>query len=89
MIEALIAAGASVFVGLLAFFGVVYTNRKSNDKMQNEMITSQALTDEKLKELTREVREHNNFAVHIPVMQEQIKEMQRDIKELKGYHKPQ
>lgn len=32
-----------------------------------------AATDAKLEELTREVREHNNFARRMPVVEEQIK----------------
>ena len=35
--------------------------------------TQQAVTDTKLDELTREVREHNNFARRVPVLEEQIK----------------
>ena len=34
---------------------------------------SQAVTDTKLEELTREVREHNNFAKRVPVLEEQMK----------------
>ena len=39
-------------------------------------------------ELTREVRAHNNFAQRMPVVEQQIKDITADIKELKGYHKP-
>ena len=34
---------------------------------------AQAVTDTKIDELTREVREHNNFARRMPVVEEQIK----------------
>ena len=34
---------------------------------------AQAVTDVNLSELTREVREHNNFAQRVPVLEEQIK----------------
>ena len=37
------------------------------------MVKAQAVTDTKLEELTREVREHNNFARRMPVVEEQIK----------------
>ena len=43
---------------------------------------SQAVTDTKLAELTREVREHNNFARRMPVVEERIKEMDRRISDL-------
>lgn len=48
---------------------------------------TQAVTDVKIDELTREVREHNNFARRMPVLEEQIKSILADIQELKGYHK--
>lgn len=48
---------------------------------------TQAVTDVKIEELTREVREHNNFARRMPVLEEQVKSMRSDIQELKGYHK--
>ena len=43
----------------------------------------QAVTDTKIEELTREVREHNNFAKRMPVVEEQIKRIKDDMLELK------
>ena len=88
MIEALISAGASLFVGVLTFIGVIITNSRSNSKMQNEMKTSQAVTDERISELTREVRLHNNFAQRIPVIEEQIKVVNHRVGNLEQFHKP-
>ena len=48
---------------------------------------AQAVTDTKLEELTREVREHNGFAQKIPVMQEQIKVINHRIEDLEGAKK--
>ena len=48
---------------------------------------SQAVTDTKLEELTREVREHNGFAQKIPVMQEQIKVINHRIEDLEQLNK--
>ena len=62
MTETLISAGASVLVGALALIGVIITNNRANNKMQNKMTTAQAVTDERISELTREVRMHNDFA---------------------------
>lgn len=70
---ALIAAGASVVVGVLSLVGVIITNNSSNRKIQNQLTTSQAVTNCKIDELQREVREHNNFARRMPVVEEQIK----------------
>lgn len=61
--------------GGLTLLGVLISNSKS-----------QAVTETKLEELTREVREHNNFARRMPVVEEQIKEMKAEVKELKKYH---
>ena len=38
---------------------------------------SQAVTETKLDALTREVREHNNFARRMPVVEVQIRDMER------------
>ena len=43
---------------------------------------SQAVTETKLDELTREVREHNNFARRMPVVEEQIKGINRRLSDL-------
>ena len=88
IVVALISAGASVLVGVLALIGVMITNSKANKKMQNNLETSQAVTDTKIEELTREVRLHNNFAEKIPVIQEQIKVMNHRVSDLEYFHKP-
>lgn len=82
MVQALISAGASVFVGLLSLIGVVISNRRSNDKMQNDLKVAQAVTDEKISELTREVRRHNDFASRIPVLEEKVKVQNHRIDDL-------
>lgn len=48
--------------GAVTLIGVLIANSKA-----------QAVTDTRLDELTREVREHNNFAHRVPVLEEQIK----------------
>lgn len=88
MIEALISAGAAVVVGLFSLVGVMITNSRSNNKMQNEMKTGQAVTDERISELTREVRMHNDFARRIPVIEEQLKVVNHRVKDLEQLHKP-
>lgn len=63
----------ALITGGLALIGVVLTNMMSNNKMEQKLEVSQAVTDTKIDELTREVREHNNFAQRLPVVEEQIK----------------
>ena len=63
----------AIITGIFAFLGVVITNYSSNKKVEQQLETSQAVTDTKIDELTREVRKHNNFAERIPVIEEKIK----------------
>ena len=88
MTETLISAGAAIVVGLLSLVGVMITNSRANSKMQNDIKTSQAVTDERISELTREVRLHNNFAQRIPVIEEQIKVANHRVSDLEKLHKP-
>ena len=60
----LVAIMPSVITGVLTVVGVVISNK-----------TSQAVTDTKIEELTREVREHNNFAKRMPVVEEKIENL--------------
>jgi hypothetical protein len=84
-VEAIITA---LITGGLALAGVIITNVSGNRKMQSQLEKSQAVTDTKLDELTREVREHNGFARRMPVVEEQIKVINHRIEDLEGFHKP-
>ena len=88
MAEALIAAGSAIAVGVLSLVGVIITNSRSNNKMQNDMRTAQAVTDERLSELTREVHLHNNFAQRVPVIEEQVKVVNHRVADLERFHQP-
>lgn len=68
---------ASLLTGAVTLIGVLIANSKA-----------QAVTETKLEELTREVREHNNFARRMPVVEEQIRVISRRLEELEGFHKP-
>lgn len=68
MMDSIIAA---VITGALTLLGVILANNKA-----------QAVTETKLDELTREVREHNNFAKRMPVVEEQIKVINHRIEDL-------
>lgn len=71
MTQVLISAAASIIVGILTLLGVLASNSKA-----------QAVTDTKLEDLTREVREHNQFARRMPVVEEQIKVINHRIDDL-------
>lgn len=80
--EAFIAAGASIVVGILSLVGVIITNDNSNKKIETRLDKQQAVMDCKIDELTREVREHNNFAKRMPVVEEQIKVINHRIQDI-------
>lgn len=70
---------AAVITGIITLTGVLIANGKS-----------QAVTDTKLDELTREVREHNTMISRVPVLEEQLKvanhrieDLERDIQYLR------
>ena len=75
MTETIIVA---LITGGLSLLGVIITSNKTTKE--------QAVTDTKLEELTREVREHNNFARRVPVLEEQIKVINHRIADLEQSH---
>jgi hypothetical protein len=77
----------SIITGGLALVGVVISSRVTLSKIQQQILINQAVTDTKLEELTREVREHNNFARRMPVVEQEISHINDDIHTLKEYHK--
>ncbi len=77
--EAIISA---LITGGLSLAGVFLANLSASRKMQAHMEKSQAVTDTKLDELTREVREHNGFARRMPVVEEQIRVINHRIHDL-------
>ena len=77
----------ALITGGLALVGVILSNKSTENKIQNQILTNQAVTNTELKELTREVREHNNFARRVPVVEEQIKVLNHRIEDLEGYYK--
>lgn len=77
--EAVIVA---LITGGLSLAGVVITCMATAKKNETTMRVSQAVTDTKIDELTREVRLHNGFAEKIPVIQEQIRVINHRLEDL-------
>ena len=67
---------SAMIAGAVTLAGVLVANSRS-----------QAVTDTKLEELTREVRAHNNFAQRIPVLEEQMKVVNHRIADLEANEK--
>ena len=72
----------AVIVALITLAGTVITVLAASRKTDEHIRITQAVTDTKLDELTREVREHNNFAKRMPVVEEQIKVINHRIEDL-------
>lgn len=67
----------AIITGGLSLAGVIVSNISSGRRVEESLRTAQAVTDTKLEELTREVREHNNFAHRVPVLEEKVKSLER------------
>ena len=77
----------ALITGGLALVGVIISNKSTESKIQQQLIVNQAVYDTKLEELTRVVREHNNFAKRMPVVENEIVHINEEIHKLEGYHK--
>lgn len=75
----------AMITGGLALLGVILTSISSNKSIEHKIETAQAVTDTKVDELTREVREHNNFARRMPVVEEQIKVINHRLEDLERH----
>jgi hypothetical protein len=73
MLETILTA---VITGAVTLVGILIANGKA-----------QAITETKIEELTREVREHNNFARRMPVVEEKLKGIDHRLDNLEGFHK--
>ena len=72
----------AIITGGLTLLGKIISNISSNKKIETNLKIQQAVTDTKIEALTSEVREHNNFAKRMPVVEEQIKVINHRIDDL-------
>ena len=68
----------------LTLIGVIITNMRSNQTIENQLATTQAVMDTKIDMLTEEVKKHNNFAARMPVVEEQIKVINHRLDDLEN-----
>ena len=76
------AIAVALITGGLSLLGVIATCMVTARRNETSLKISQAVTDTKIQELTREVRLHNGFAQRLPVVEEQIKVMNHRISDL-------
>lgn len=81
MSEAVIVA---LITGGLSLIGTVLTVLATSSKTNTTLRINQAVTDTKIDALTKEVKEHNNFAKRMPVVEEQIKVINHRLDDLEN-----
>ena len=79
MSEAIIVA---IITGLISLSGTVLTIWATTKKQNQEFQVNQAVIQTEMRELTREVRAHNDFARRVPVLEEQMRTANQRITEL-------
>ncbi len=83
MTEAILVA---LITGAMSLAGVVVTCLSTARKADKKQEVSMAVMQTELAELTREVREHNNFAKRMPVVEHELRLLGGQIRELQSYH---
>jgi hypothetical protein len=76
--EIFITVLSTIAVALISLLGTVYTTKAGNEKIQHELDKHNAVQDTKLEELTREVRQHNDFAIKIPVIEQRVTALEKE-----------
>lgn len=72
----------AIISGVLTLIGTIIAVLAGNSKTNENIRINQAVTDTKLDALTNEVKQHNNFAQRMPVVEEQIKVINHRIDDL-------
>ena len=71
---------STLSVAVISLIGTVVTTKIGNDKIQHDLDKHNAVQDTKLEELTREVRQHNDFATRIPVIEQRVTALEKIVK---------
>lgn len=72
----------ALITGGISLIGTVLTILATTKKTEENMKIQMAVTEQKIEDLTREVRKHNGFAERLPVVEEQIKVINHRIDDL-------
>lgn len=79
MNPAIITLLSTLLVALISLIGTIITTKSGNEKIQHELDKHNAIQDTKLEELTREVRQHNDFATKIPVIEQRVTALEKSV----------
>lgn len=74
----------AIITGVLTLAGTIITVIAGNRKTNENMRVNQAVMDTKLDNLTEEVRRHNNFGQRIPVIEEQVRNLNNRVQTLEA-----
>lgn len=78
----MIELAGTIITGILTLLGVVITNSSSNKSVESKLVTGQAVTDEKIDQLRREVEKHNNVIERVPVIENKINVLEEKVDKL-------
>lgn len=79
MTEAIITA---IITGGLALIGTIITVHAGNQKISSELHEHNAVQDERIKQLTEEVRKHNSFAERVPQLEVRFESLEKRLDKL-------
>lgn len=68
---------SSIVTGVLALIGVIFTNMAGNNKIEQQLVTNQAVTNEKIDRLTEEVKRHNTFGDRITKLETKVEILEK------------
>jgi len=75
----------SIITGVLTLIGVCVTawasSKKTRDDVTTKLQLAQAVTDEKIENLTREVRKHNGFAERLPKLEQKVEDLASQLRD--------
>ena len=78
----MIELAGTIITGILTLLGVVITNSTSNKSVESKLVTGQAVTDEKIDQLRKEVEKHNNVIERVPVIENKINVLEDKVDKL-------
>ena len=76
MSEAILVA---LITGGISLIGTILTILQTSKKTEESFKIHQAVTDEKIENLTREVRKHNGFAERLPKLEQRVDDLEKHI----------
>ena len=79
MTTALITVLSTLAVAIISLIGTIFTTKASNQRIQHELDKHNAVQDTKLEELTREVRLHNELTNRIPVIEQRVTALEKNV----------